>query len=70
MNAPHDLDRDLADWLGDGPTRSSDQPIDAALAHAQRDEARPEWVVGRFEQALQELLEHGASGSAAGRLSP
>jgi hypothetical protein len=35
MNAPHDLDRQLATWLADGPSTSSERPVDAALAHAQ-----------------------------------
>jgi hypothetical protein len=35
MNAPHDIDRELAAWLLDGPSRSPERPIEAALAHAQ-----------------------------------
>lgn len=35
MNEPHDMDRELSAWLGDGPSRSPERPIDAALAHAQ-----------------------------------
>jgi hypothetical protein len=34
MNAPHDLDRRLDDWLQDGPNRSPERTIAAALDHA------------------------------------
>jgi hypothetical protein len=34
MNAPHDLDRRLDDWLQDGPNRAPDRSIAAALDHA------------------------------------
>ncbi len=34
MTAEHDLDRDLAAWLQDGPSGSSEHPIESALAHA------------------------------------
>ena len=34
MNAPHDLDRRLDDWLQDGPSRAPERSIAAALDHA------------------------------------
>ena len=34
MNAPHDLDRRLDDWLQDGPNRATERSIAAALEHA------------------------------------
>ena len=34
MNAPHDLDRRLGDWLLDGPSRAPERTIVAALEHA------------------------------------
>lgn len=34
MNATTDLDRVLGEWLGEGPTRAPDHPIEAAIEHA------------------------------------
>jgi hypothetical protein len=34
MNATTDLDRVLGEWLGDGPTRAPDHPVEAAIEHA------------------------------------
>ena len=34
MNAPHDLDRRLDDWMQQGPDRAPERPIAAALDHA------------------------------------
>jgi hypothetical protein len=34
MNAPHDLDRRLDDWLRDGPSHAPERTIVAALQHA------------------------------------
>ena len=36
MNATTDLDRVLGEWLGEGPTRAPDHPIEAAIEHARR----------------------------------
>jgi hypothetical protein len=37
-----DLDRQLADWLGDGPNRAPDQPINAASQFARAHPRRPD----------------------------
>jgi hypothetical protein len=34
MNATTDLDRVLGEWLGDGPTRAPDHPVEAAIEYA------------------------------------
>lgn len=35
MNEQHDIDRRVAAWLEDGPSRAPERSIDSALAHAQ-----------------------------------
>ena len=35
MNAQNDIDRRIAGWLEDGPSRAPERTIDSALAHAQ-----------------------------------
>lgn len=42
MTATNDLDRALATWLADGPTRAPEPPMDAAVAHARRHPRRPD----------------------------
>jgi hypothetical protein len=42
MNAPQDLDRQLAAMLEDGPTRAPESAIEGALAHARSHPRRPD----------------------------
>lgn len=42
MTATTDLDRVLGEWLGEGPSRAPERPLDAALAHARSHPRRPD----------------------------
>lgn len=42
MTTPNELDRALAEWLHDGPSRSPDRPVQVAVDYARAHSRRPE----------------------------